>query len=159
MGGTRMALARRSRARDPIAVRSMIDRFFEDPMFPTGWWGNGIERMAAAEAVPLDIFEEGDAIVVRASLPGVKPDDLHVEMVGDELHIRGETREETERDEDSYYLREHRYGRFERRVMLPQSVSTDDARAEFDDGVLTLTLPKTAEAKGRTIEVRKGMDE
>lgn len=127
---------RRRRMGDLPALPDPFDRLFDESLLPRSLWGEETLR-----GIPLDMYEEGGAIVVRAAVPGLKRDDLHVEVLGDELRIWGERKDETEREEEDYYLRENRYGRVERRMLLPHDVDADAAAAEFEDGVLTLTLP------------------
>ena len=149
-----MALLRR--VRDPLARRSLFERMFDEPMLRTEWWLDGDERDRLMGAIPLDVYEDDGAIEVRASMPGLKPEDIHIDVIGDELRIRGEVAEEREREEDRYHLRELRTGRIERRVRLPQTVDTDAATATFDEGVLTLKLPVIAEQRSHEIPVGRG---
>jgi HSP20 family protein len=146
-----MTLLRRSPTRDIVNLRDNLDRFFDErfftpilsPLWETDTMG----------AIPLDIIEEGNDIRVKASVPGIKPQDLHVEVVDDQLHIWGEVKQDKEREDKDYYMREHRYGRIERMVTLPYPVNSDKAKAEFKDGMLTLTLPKTAEVMRKEIKI------
>lgn len=143
-----MTLLRRSPTREMVTLRDSLDRFFDERFFTPMF---GVEGMN--ETIPLDIVEEGNDLKVKASVPGVKPQDLHVEVVDDRLHIWGETKEDKERKEETYHLREHRYGRLERMVTLPYSVNSDKAKAEFKDGMLNLTLPKSAETPRKEIKI------
>jgi HSP20 family protein len=95
-----------------------------------------------------------DEVVVKATVPGVKPDDLHITITGDVLTIRGEVKQEEEVKEEAYHIRERRYGTFSRSLPLPVPVLTDKAKAEFENGILTLTLPKAEEVRPKTIEVK-----
>ncbi len=147
-----MALIRR-RLPLPHEVSSLhdaIDRLFDENLSRVAW----PFEMRGAREIPLDVFEEGDEIVVKASAPGIKADDLHVEVRDDVLRIWGEVKEDKERQEKDYYMREHRYGRIERSVTLPCPVKTDKAKAVFEDGMLTLNLPKAAEVHGKEIKVQ-----
>lgn len=145
-----MSLIRWDPFREMISLREAIDRLFEESFVrPRGWLE--AERVMS---VPLDIYEEGDDLIVKATVPGVKPEDLNVQIQNNVLTISGETKEERERKEASYHLREHRYGRFERSVTLPYSVQVDKAEATFEHGVLRLRLPKAEEVRGRRIEVK-----
>ncbi len=145
-----MSLIRWDPFREMISLREAIDRLFEESFVrPRGWLE--AERVMS---VPLDIYEEGDDLIVKATVPGVRPEDLNVQIQNNVLTISGETKEERERKEASYHLREHRYGRFERSVTLPYSVQVDKAEATFEHGVLRLRLPKAEEVRGRRIEVK-----
>ena len=135
--------------RDAMALRSMIDRFFEEPLTTYAW--SGLDETAMPN--PVDVIEEKDAIVVRASLPGLRPNDVHVEVEEDEVHIWGERKTDETRDDDAFHLRELRYGRVDRRITLPRDVNADKAKAEFGDGVLSLHLPITETRHAREIKV------
>jgi HSP20 family protein len=130
-----------------------MDRLFEESFFlPRSWKAPWTAEMGA---IPLDVYEEGDNLMVKASVPGVKPNELNVQIEGDVLTISGETKQEKERKEKAYHLREHRYGRFTRSVTLPCPVMVDKAEAVFEDGMLTLTVPKAAEeARGKKIPIK-----
>ncbi|HEY3344232.1 MAG TPA: Hsp20/alpha crystallin family protein, partial [Anaerolineaceae bacterium] len=94
--------------------------------------------------------------VVKASLPGINPDDLDITYTNNTLTIRGETREEKEESEKRYHIRERRFGTFTRSVYLPTQIDASKIQAEYDAGILTLSLPKTEEVKPKRIPVRAG---
>jgi HSP20 family protein len=104
----------------------------------------------------LDMFEQDGYLIVKAEVPGVKKEDLQVELEDGDLVIQGETRAENEASDDQYYRMERRYGRFYRRVALPFDVNPDDIQATMNDGVLEVRIPKPPETKspGRQIPVR-----
>ena len=104
----------------------------------------------------LDMYETDNEIVVKVSVPGFKPEDIQVTLTGDTLSIKGEAKtEQEERDEKRNYLhREIRRGAFQRVVMLPAGVKGDEASAEFQNGMLVLTIPKAEETKPKTIQVK-----
>jgi HSP20 family protein len=93
-------------------------------------------------------------VVVKASLPGVKPEDVDITISGDTLTIKGETKTEEEVKREDYLYQERRYGSFSRTIALPSSLQTDKAEATFENGVLTLTIPKIEEVKPKTIKVK-----
>jgi HSP20 family protein len=93
-------------------------------------------------------------VVVKASLPGLKAEDVQISVTADVLTLRGEFKEETEQNEKTYHLRENRYGAFERQVMLPIDVQTDKAKADLENGVLTIVLPKVETVKPKTINIK-----
>ncbi len=103
--------------------------------------------------VPLDVLQEGDNIVVRASLPGVKPEDIEVTIENDLLTIKGQTSVERETREDSYLMRERRTGAFHRSLRLPDTVDTEKAESRYEHGVLTITFPKLEARKARQIKI------
>jgi HSP20 family protein len=104
----------------------------------------------------LDVYEQDGYLVVKAEVPGVKKEDLQVELDNGDIVIQGETRAENEVKEDQYYRMERRLGRFYRRVPLPFDVKPEDIQAKLNDGVLEVRVPKPAEAtlKGKRIPVK-----
>ncbi len=137
--------------RDMVTLREAMDRLFEESFVrPRG------ERLAplGAEALAVDIYETDNDIVVKASLPGVKPEEIDVSVTGNTLSIKGETKAEEEVKTENYIRRERRCGAFSRSLTLPTDVTVDKATAEFEHGVLTLTLPKVEEVKPRSIKIK-----
>ncbi len=92
--------------------------------------------------------------MVKANLPGMKSDDVQISVTNGILTLRGEVKQETEKKEATWHLFERRYGAFERSVSLPTDVQTDKAKADFEDGVLTITMPKAETVKPRTISIK-----
>lgn len=134
--------------RELMSMREAMDRYFGDAFLRTA---GGLEMDGT---LLVDLAQTEDDVIVRASLPGVKPDDIHISVTGDVLTLRGETREEKASEEANYHLRERRYGAFSRTISLPTGVVADKAKADFENGVLTLTLPKAEEHKPKTITVK-----
>jgi HSP20 family protein len=104
--------------------------------------------------LPLDVYQTEENVIVKASAPGLKPDDLNISITGDTLTIQGETSEEKEEKGAQYHLKERRSSSFSRSITLPTMVKAEEASAEFENGVLTLTLPKAEEVKPKTITVK-----
>lgn len=104
-------------------------------------WGRAANVDAPA-LVPLDIFERDNHLVVRASIPGVKPEDVEVAVERDVLTIRGEMKSEWESSDAKVYRRESRQGRFARSIRLPEGYSVEQADAAFEHGVVTVRIPK-----------------
>ena len=113
-------------------------------------WEN---REARPLALRVDVKEGPAAYTVVAEIPGVKKDDIHIEVEANEVAISAETRREAESKDEKWLRVERAYGRSERRLRLPQEIDTAKAEARFADGVVTLTLPKSAPATARRIEV------
>ncbi|HEX6033965.1 MAG TPA: Hsp20/alpha crystallin family protein, partial [Anaerolineales bacterium] len=109
---------------------------------------------ATWSSLPIDMYQTHDDVVVKAVVPGFRPEQVQINVTGDVLTIRGETGQEEETKEKSWHIREHRFGSFERSVALPVNVVSDKATAEFENGVLTITLPKAEEVKPKTITVK-----
>jgi len=92
--------------------------------------------------------------VVKATLPGLKPDDVTIDISGDMLTIKGETKAEQEVKKEDYMYQERRYGAFSRSVILPSGLRTEKCEATMEDGVLTLTIPKAEQVKPKAIKVK-----
>ncbi len=141
------------------SLRSEIDRLFDD-FDPTRWTVPGAMRlMADIPPVPaMDLVESDGHYTVTAEIPGMAPEDIDIKVADDTLTIRGEKREETERSEDDRIVSERRYGSFQRVMRLPGDVDAEKIAATCAKGVLTLTLPKSPDAKAREkkIEVKAG---
>jgi len=103
---------------------------------------------------PVDVYETADALVVKAALPGLRPEDVDISVQGDQLTIRGEYRQETKEEKGNYHRRELRYGAFARTIPLPVQVDADKAEASFEHGLLTVTLPKAPEVRPKSIRVK-----
>jgi HSP20 family protein len=138
-----------------LSLRQAMDRLMEDA-FVAPARRLGIGEAGQDGGLDLDLYEEDDDLVVTASLPGVKPEDVDVSVQGDVLTIRGETRSEQESGRGRWHRRERTYGSFQRRITLPCTVNTEKAEARFENGILTLHLPKAEEAKERRIRIEGG---
>jgi HSP20 family protein len=95
----------------------------------------------------MDIFEEGDKIVVKAEIPGMKKEDIEVTVTDHTMRISGEKKREDKVEKKNYYWEERSYGSFSRSFQLPSEVQTDKVEAKFKDGILEVRIPKTEEAK------------
>ena len=126
---------------------------FGHSLLPSIWRRLPMEQMNWAPAI--DVFEKGDKFVVKAELPGMKEDDIHVSVEGDMLTIRGEKKAESEVKEEDYYRCERSYGSFFRSVALPSTVDASKIAADYEDGVLEVTLPKRSEVKPKKVTVKK----
>jgi HSP20 family protein len=142
--------------REMLSLRDAMDRMFEDS-FLRPWTGQFPQ--GGRSWFPVDVADEDNHFVVRAELPGVKPEDVQVTVHGDTLTIRADTKDEQEQQRQNWVVRERRSGTFQRMVTLPSSINAEGATARFEDGTLTLTLPKTEEAKPRQIPVGRQGDQ
>jgi HSP20 family protein len=132
------------------SLRGRMDRVFDD-----FFRGPRLVPWESTElAFPLDVYETDESLVVKAPLPGVRPEDVDISITDDILTIKGETKSEEEVKRENYHRRELRYGSFCRSVPLPTQVEHEKTEAVFEQGILTVTLPKTAEAKPKTIKVK-----
>ncbi|MDE2939750.1 MAG: Hsp20/alpha crystallin family protein [Chloroflexota bacterium] len=107
-------------------------------------------------AIPLDVVQEGDNIVVHASLPGVNPSDLNVSIENDVLTIRGQTASDSERQEGNYLMRERHTGSFHRSLRLPDTLNVEKAQTSYDHGVLTVAFPKVEAKQARQLSINVG---
>lgn len=140
--------------REMMTLRTQMDRLMEDLFnLPTAW-SEG--EATTFWRLPLDVIERDDAFIVKASLPGVKPEDLDISYVDNTLTIKGELKEEVQQEGERYHLRERRFGQFMRSITLPVAIDPDKIEAVYENGVLTLTLPKAEEVKPRKIQVHVG---
>ena len=147
-----MAVIRWNPWRDMVSLREATNRLLEDSLVrPRHAWEDGtLER---AYRLPLDVYTTPEEIVVTAAFPGLVPDEVDISIEGDTLTIRGELRAPLENVE--YLIQERPYGAFSRRLTLNVPVDAVKAEAVFENGVLTLTLPKAEETKPRIIKVKK----
>jgi HSP20 family protein len=137
------------------SLRQAMDHLFEDALVRPPW-GTARVREDGAIGLAVDMYETGDDLVVTASVPGVRPEDIDITVQGDILTIKGESQAEKDDTQSGYHLHERRFGRFYRQVALPSTVKSDAAEAHFENGVLRLKLPKAEEAKERKIQVQSG---
>src|SRR6266511_1111109 len=145
-------LTRWEPTREMMTLREAMDRLFDDAFTrPFSLMREGGSNWTSPA---IDLYQTNDAVVVKAALPGIKADEVQLNVSGDVLTIKGETKHEEEKKDKSWHIREHRWGSFERSVQLPTGVISDKAKADFDNGILTITLPKSAEAKPKTITVK-----
>ena len=105
-------------------------------------------------ALAVDVSESEDEYLIKASLPGINPEDLDINIESNVLTIKGEFKEEEEHEDRRYHMRERRSGNFCRSFSLPNTVNTEDVEATYEAGVLSLSLPKAEEAKLQRIEVK-----
>jgi HSP20 family protein len=134
-----------------MSLRQAMDRLFEDSFVrPSG------QSASDDYQLPVNIRTTADELVVEAALPGVKPDDVDITVLGDTLTINAAHSSDQSRDNDGYTYREIRRGSFSRQLTLPGGLKTDAASASFDNGLLTLTIPKAEEVKPRQIPIGHG---
>jgi len=146
-------LVRLEPAREMLSLREAMDRLFEESFLRPGSFG---VSDSASAMLPMDMYETENDVVVKAAIPGVKPEDIEVTVTGDLLSIKGEFRTESEQKDEkrNYHRQERRFGSFCRQVTLPAGVNADACAADFENGVLTLTLPKVEEAKVKKVQIK-----
>jgi len=145
-------------SRAPSPFESM-ERWFEEafrrpfPSLSPSWWPRFREAVTEEVMPSIDIFEEGDNVVVKAELPGMRKEDIDVSMTDSTVSISGEKKKEEKIERKNYYREERSYGSFTRSFRLPTEVDTAKAKANFKEGVLEIRIPKTEEAKKREKKV------
>lgn len=137
---------------DPLAelrdLQREMDRLFET------FFGRPRAGLTEEAWNPLvDIYETKDQLIVKAELPGIKPEEVEVNIVGDTLTLKGERKQEKGVSEEGYYRREQVYGAFQRSLTLPQTVDPGKVKATFKNGILEVVLSKKEEAKPKAIKV------
>ena len=137
---------------DLMNLRNTVDRMFDRTFGSEGTWQPASMNWGLA----LDVVENEDEYLVKASLPGINPDDLEITFTNNILTIKGEVKEETEEKEAHYHLRERRFGTFSRSISIPSQVKSNAIEAKYENGVLSLHLPKTEEVKPRRIPIQSG---
>lgn len=123
---------------------SLWDRFFSE---------RPIERLGGEWTPSLDVSETKDKVVVKAEVPGVDPKEIEVSLSNGVLTIKGERKQEREEKDENYHLIERSYGSFSRSLRLPAEVQEGDVKANYKDGVLKITFPKTERAKEKEIKI------
>lgn len=144
-----MAIERWDPFREAVSLRDAMNTLLQDSFVRP----SGTSAQSGYAALPLDVCETENEFVVKAALPGVKPDDVQITVHGDTLTIRGESKAEEDKQGEHWHIRERRFGAFQRSVALPTPVNSDKAQAHYEHGVLKLTLPKSESAKPRQIKL------
>ena len=134
-----------------MSLRQAADRLIEDGMVRSSRLAS---ILSESPVVPIDMYQIADKVVLRAALPGIEPSELDITISGDTLHIRGEIKPDTELPREDYLHHECRYGDFDRSIVLPAGLKSEEAKATFRNGILTLTIPKIEEAKPVQIKIQ-----
>ncbi len=146
-----MSLIRRSSPwGELMSLRQAMDRLFEESFVrPRGW----VSAVFESNPLPLDVRTTPDALVVEAQLPGVRPEDVEITIEAGTLTISGEFKSEQAADEGDYLIQEIRRGVFSRSITLPEGLEPDQATATFENGILSLRIPKAEQVKPRQIRI------
>jgi len=138
--------------REMMTLREAMDRLFNDaftrPLYRRGTNGSNWSSPA------VDMYQTENEIVVKAALPGMKADEVQINVHDDLLTLKGEMKQDEERKDQAWHIRERSWGSFERSIQLPMGVMADRAQADFENGILTVTLPKSEKAKPKTINIQ-----
>lgn len=146
-----MQLVKWNPTRDLFSLRRHMNGLFDDFFYPTR--RNESDENLWNWNPAVDIYEDGDNIVVKAEVPGMDKESISVDVKDRALTLKGERSEDKEVNEESYFRRERTYGRFERVFTLPADVKTDEIKAEYKDGVLKVMVPKPEKQKPKQITI------
>lgn len=137
--------------REMLSLRREMDRLFDNVLSGSqaGWQPTSWD-------LALDVIENPDEFLVKASIPGINPDDLDITFSNNTLTIKGEIKEDKEFEQAQYHVRERRYGSFSRSISLPAGIQSDQITADYENGVLKLHLPKAEEVKPKRIQIKAG---
>ena len=143
-------LTRWEPAREMLTLREAMDRLFDDAFTRPLSLRDGWSMASPA----IDMYQTDNEVVVKASIPGIKAEEVQINVTGDILTLKGEVKQDEERRDRAWHIREQRFGSFERSIVLPTEVKSDKAEAVFENGILTITLPKADEVKPKTINIK-----
>jgi len=135
--------------RDIMSLREAIERLFQESFV----WPGGVPSLGGKSWFPIDMAEVPDRFVVHAMLPGVKPEDVQIMVLGDTLTIQGESKAGAEQPGLRWIMREHRPRTYQRSVHIPAPIDTRHAEARYEHGILYLTLPKAEQVRPRQIKI------
>ncbi len=133
-----------------LNLRRTVDRLFDNASPDHEW------AQPALWGLAVDMVENKDDFIVKASIPGINPEDLDISYADDTLTIKGEVKSDNEVKENQYHLRERRYGSFARSITLPIKIIGDAIEASYQNGIVTLRLPKAEEVKPKRIAIKVG---
>jgi HSP20 family protein len=134
--------------REMMSLREAMDRLFDDA------FTRPLSLSGVSAAPAIDMYQTDQEVVVKATLPGLKAEDVDITVTGETLTIRGEYKQENEQENTRYHLREQRSGSFARSLLLPTDVKADKAKADFENGILTITMPIAEEVKPKSITIK-----
>lgn len=145
-----MAIVRWRPFRDLVSIQDEMNRLFDD------FFGRPVARTEWTEGVwspTVDVSEDRDNVIIKAEMPGMKKEDVKISIQDNVLTLKGEKKQEKEEKDKSYHRVERSYGSFCRSFQLPTSVKTDKIKANYKEGVLNITVPKTEEVKPKEIPI------
>ena len=144
-----MALVRYNPWSEMNSLQRQLNRIFDDALTPANWddFGN-FSKVPAAE-----LTETDDALHLKLEVPGMEAKDIDIQVMADRVAIAGERKSETKTEEDGKTRSEFRYGKFQRVIPLPARIQNTNVTADYKDGILNLTLPKSEEEKNKVVKV------
>jgi HSP20 family protein len=147
-----MAITRWYPFRDSVVLQNRLHSLFQEHDRSE----NGEPVSASSFVPPVDIYEDEHKIVLKLEVPGMKEEDLDIQLENTTLTVRGERKFEKEEKEENFHRIERRYGSFYRAFTIPNTVNPDSVKADYDAGVLSIQLDKRAEARPKQIKVQAG---
>lgn len=152
-----MAITRYTPFRSPFSDLSLLQNRLNSMFQDFGWPAEQNEALATGNFVPpVDVYEDAQKVVLKLEVPGIKQDDLDIRLENQTLTVKGERKFEKEEKEENFHRIERRYGSFVRSFTVPQTVETESVAADYNAGVLTITLNKKAEAKPKQVKIGIG---
>ncbi|HEV2462478.1 MAG TPA: Hsp20/alpha crystallin family protein [Acidobacteriaceae bacterium] len=148
-----MAITRWDPFRDVLTLQNRLNSVFQD--YNRGE-SSGDNLTTASFVPPVDVYEDEHQIILKLEIPGLKQEDLDIQLENNNLSVRGERKFEKEEKEENFHRIERRYGSFYRSFTIPNTVNPDTVKADYDAGVLRIQLEKRAEAKPKQIKVQVG---
>ena len=147
-----MAISRWEPFPELTPLREAMDRLFEQSFL----WPRPLlaERLMESRLLPIDMYQTDNDVVIKTAVPGMRPEDIDIKIVGDTITISGERKEQREVKEENYLVREMSVGRFHREVISPVDIKPDQAQASFENGILTITVPKAEVTKAKQVKVQ-----
>ena len=146
-----MSIIRWEPFRDLVSTQDRFNQLFNDTFARA--FGDQHEVSPRGWVPPMDIYETGDSLVLKAELPGINPDDVEIRVEDSTLYLKGERKFEKEVKGENLHRVERSYGTFTRSFALPNTIDAGKVKAEYQNGILTLTMPKREEAKPRAIKI------
>lgn len=147
-----MAIIRWDPFRDLVTLREKMNRLFEDAVTARG---EEKDMISSTWAPSVDIYETENALILTAEVPGVDENDIEIKIEDNTLSLKGERKFEKESKEENYHRIERSYGSFYRSFTIPRQIDQDKIKAEHDNGVLRITMPKKPESKPKSVKVLK----
>jgi len=134
-------------------MERMFNDFFQQRFFAPSWMPRIKFPDLTDVSTSVDMFEEGDALVIKAEIPGMKKEEISIDFTGDVVTISGEKKSEEKTERKDYYRVERSFGSFSRKLQLPVEIQIDKATASFKDGVLEIRMPKSEAAKQKSRKI------
>ena len=131
-----------------VSLRDAVDRLLEDSFI------RPFDGFKTTPAFPVELKETKDAYVLKASLPGMKPEDITIEATAEEVTLKGEFKQEAEKKDEEFLRKELRYGKLERAFVLPLAIDPNKVEASFEHGIVTVVLPKSEIVKPKVITIK-----